>query len=124
MKFFAALIIFAFAAFPGFSQTANSQRFKALADSMERTATNSRDKLAEFDDLVADDGATKNYTQYRRKYDSMTNALRQSETRLDFLIRTYDRGSKIKKERDNYERLVKQMEDLNSEYANWQKNRK
>ena len=139
MKLFAALIIFAWLAFPGFSQNANSQnansqnsgsdnttappthqqRWKALGDTISKTASNSKDKLADYDDQVADDGNTKNYTDYKRKYDTLSKALSESESRLDLLIRTNDRRSRIKAERDNYERLGKKMDDLNSEYDSW-----
>ena len=119
MKFFAVFIIFVCLAFPGFSQSANSQRFSALGDSINRTASNSRDKLADYDDMVSDDGNTKNYTAYKRKYDSLSRSLGESESRLNFLIRTNDRASRIKSERDNYERLVNQMDQLKSDYDNW-----
>ena len=129
MKFFAALIIFAWIAFPGFSQNANSQntnappthqqRWKTLGDTISRSASNSKDKLADYDDQVTDDGNTKNYTDYKRKYESLSRALGESEARLDLLIRTNDRRSRIKAERNNYERLGKKMDDLKSDYDSW-----
>ena len=119
MKFFAAFIIFTWLAIPVFSQNANTQRWKSLGDSITRTASNSKDKLADYDDQISDDGNTKNYTSYKRKYESLSRALNESEARLDLLIRTNDRHSKIVKERDNYERLGKQMDALQSDYDNW-----
>ena len=119
MKFFTAFIIFAWLAFPGFSQSSNQERFKTLGDSIARASTGSNNKLASYDDLISDDGNTKNYTVYKRKYDSLSRALHESESRLDFLIRANDRRSSIKKERDNYERLTKQMEQLKSDYNDW-----
>ena len=122
MKYFAVFVIFTCLVFPGFAQSANSQRYKTLGDSITRTVSNSNDKLADYNDQVADDGNTKSYTNYKRRYDSLSRALHESESRLDFLIRTNDRTSKIKAEKDTYERLIKEMEDLKSDYDNWLKN--
>ena len=119
MRFFVILTVLICIAFPGFSQSANQERFKALSTSMERTVTSSHDKLENFNDLVAEDGKTKNFTAYQRKYQTLSKALNESEAKLNFLIRTNDRASRIKAERDNYERLVKQMEDLKAEYDDW-----
>ena len=118
MRFF-ALIILVGLAFPGFSQSDNQERFRALGVSIDRSVSSNNDKLAQYDDLISNDGNTKNYTAYRRKYESLSRALKESESRLDFLIRTNDRTSKIKAERDNYERLIKQMENLKSDYDGW-----
>ena len=119
MKLFSAFIIFTFLAFPGFSQSSSKERFQTLGVSIDRSVSSNNDKLAYYDDLVSDDGNTKNYSAYRRRYESLSRALNESESRLNFLIRTNDRTSKIKKERDNYERLIKEMENLKSEYDSW-----
>ena len=122
MKLFSVIIFLACLVFPVFSQSPNSERYRAFGETLSRTAANSTDKLAYYDDLVADDGNTKNYTDYRRKYESLSGAMSRSEARLDFLIRTNDKASVIKEERDHYEKLSNQMNDLNSEYSSWLSN--
>ena len=120
MRYLVVFVLFACLAVPGFSQESDSQqRFKTLGDSMGRTASNSTSKLEYYDDLILDDGNAKTYTNYTYKYNSLSKALRESEARLDFLIRAHDRNSKIRAERDNYEKLSKQMAEMKSDYDNW-----
>lgn len=120
MKIFAGVVIFTCLAFPAFSQQrANMQRYNALSDTIASTVTSSNATLADFDDMLQEDGAVKNYTAFKRSYDSLAKALLDSENRLNFLIRTNDRSLYIKEERDNYESLIRELEAVKSEYDSW-----
>jgi len=119
MKFFIAFVILICVAFPGFSQSANSDRFQALSDSMERTISSSSSKLESYDELSLDSSSTNTFIRYNRRYDNLREALRDSESRLDLLIRTNDRPSLIREERDNYERLLDNLKSLKSDYDSW-----
>ena len=133
MKYPVIFILFICLALPAFSQSrdtrdarakeANNQRYKALGDAISRTASNSASNLEYYDDLVLDSGNTKNYTQFVRKHRSLTKSLRESEERLDFELRTNGRNTTIREERDKYEGLTKQAEDLKAEYDDWLKNK-
>ena len=119
MRFLAVFILSACIAFPVFSQETNSQRYKALGDSMNTTLTRSNAKLANFDSLVLDDGANKVFTSYKRQFDFLASALNESEEKLNLLLRTYDRSEIIKTERENYSSLVKQLQSVKTEYDGW-----
>lgn len=119
MKYFSVFIITLFIAFPVFSQSANSQKYKALSDGMGKTIENSNSQLQYYDELAGDNSNSKTYTEYMRKHDFLSRALRDVEARLDFYIRANELPSVIKRERDNYERLIRQLEDLKKEYDNW-----
>ena len=119
MKTFSVIIIFACLAFPVFSQTGNVQQFRSLSDSMETTISRSNSKLANFDQYIAEFGSAKNYGAYREKYEILSKALQESEARLNMLIRTNDRVALVREERDNYEKLIRQLETVKSEYDSW-----
>jgi len=119
MKPIYVLAIFFCVTFSVFSQSANSERYKALSDSMDRTISNSNYRLEDYDEMASDSGGTKTYTYYNRRHESLKAALSESERRLDLLIRTNDRNAVIKEERDNYERLIRQLEQVKSDYDNW-----
>ena len=119
MKAIFVFTIFFCVTFAGFSQNTNSDRFKALSDSMDRTISNSNSKLENYDEDTSGSGNTRTYTSYNRKHEILKQALSQSEWRLDLLIRTNDRTSVIKEERDNYEHLIKEVESLKSDYDSW-----
>ena len=121
MRTFFVFAIFICVTFQGFSQNASSDRYKSLSDSMGRTISSSNSKLETYDEMTKDNGVGKSYSYYNRKHESLKKALGESEKRLDLLIRTNDRNSVIKEERDNYEELVKHLEDLKSEYDKWLK---
>ena len=86
---------------------------------MERTVSASNSKLQDYDELATDSGNIRVYTTYMRKYLLLTSTLRESEERLDFLIRGRDRFDNIKAERDHYERVIRQLETVKSEYDSW-----
>ena len=114
------LILFCFV-FPVFSQTnsANAQRFSALSDSMGTTVSKSNVLLEDFNSQIKDDGDVKVYTSYKRKYESMVKALQDSEYLLNLYLRTNERTATIKAERDNYENLINQLQQVKSEFDNY-----
>ena len=121
MQYFAVLILSICIAFPVFSQNSNNnrERFRNLSDSMGQTVSNSSSNLEYYDEMTADSGNSKNYAYYSRKHDFLSKALKESEARLDLYIRTNDRPSIVKAERNNYERLIKQLESTKNEYDDW-----
>ena len=124
MKKILIFAIFICIAFPVFSQNANRDRFKALSDSMGRTISSTTSKLENYDEMTAENGETKTFTYYNRRHEAIKQALNDSERRLDLLIRTNDRHALVMEERNNYESLLKRLEDVKSEYDNWLKSLK
>ena len=128
MKYLAVFIFSFCLVFPVFSQNTqnrrdtSNQRFKALSDAIGKTASDSTSNLEYYDDLVLDNGNTRNYLEYQRRHKALTKSLKEREARLDFEIRTNGTDRTIKDERDKYEGLVHQAEDLKSEYDEWLRN--
>ena len=120
MKAFFVFAIFFCLTFTVYSQ--NSEKYKALSDSMERTISSSTSKMESYDDQTRESGNTRSFINYNRRYQILKDALNESERKLDLLIRTNDRFAKIKEERDNYEVLLQHLEDLKSEYDSWMRN--
>ena len=118
MKKYVVFLIFIYLAFPVFSQnqSANTQRYNALSDSMGTTLSKSNVLLEDFNSQIKDDGDIKVYTSYKRKYESLVKALQESEYMLNLYLRTNDRTATIKAERDNYENLIKQLQQVKSEF--------
>ena len=116
--FFVFVILFCLV-FPCFSQSAHVERFNALGESINRTLTASNYNLELYSQDASDSENLKTYNNYRRKYESLSNALKSSEMRLDKLIRTNDKPVYIKAERDNYESLIKELQALKDEYDAW-----
>ncbi|MDR0497400.1 MAG: hypothetical protein LBH42_07285 [Treponema sp.] len=119
MKFLVGLVILTCLSFPVFSQTRNQQRQRALGEAIGSTITDSTSILADFDSRVKDDGDNKTYTTYRNKYNELARALHESESRLNFLLRTSDRMSYIKEEHAVYDDLLKQLQTVKSDYDTW-----
>lgn len=122
MKPFFVFILLICLVLPCFSQSTASERFRALSDAMGRTIEASNTKLENYNQDSTDAENMKTYTSYRRKYESLSSALKDSEMRLDRLIRTNDKASRVKDERDNYESLIKQLESAKSDYDSWLRN--
>ena len=119
MKFLTGVFIFTCLTFPVFSQSAASERFKGLSDTMGRTLSNSQSKLEYYDSEVNDTTNMKTFTYYRKKHENYLKALRDSEAKLDLLIRTNDKADAVKKERDNYASLIDELESTKSDYDSW-----
>ena len=119
MRFFVCLIIFACLAFPVFSQNANEDRYQALSDSMEYTLETSRSNLERYDQDLRDSGNNNSYAASRGKYLSIVRRMNETEARIDFLTRTKDKTSLIRKEHDKYEGLISELEQVKSDYDSW-----
>jgi hypothetical protein len=114
-------VIFVCLAFPVFSQSQspNLDLFNTLSDTIDGSITRSTSMLAEFDSRLTNDGDFKIYSSFRKRYDDLVKALRESEARMDLLYRTYDRTDHVRKERDNYNVLLSQLQTVKSEYDAW-----
>ena len=121
MKPFFVLAFLIFMVSPGFSQSKAADRFKALSDAMGRTLEASNANMESYDQDAAAAENMKTYLRYRRKYESLVNALKSSESRMDLYFRTNDKPDVIIEERDKYENYVKQLEDTKSDYDSWLK---
>ena len=124
MRFFVCLIIFACLACPVFSQNANEDRYQALSDSIDFTLETSRSNLEDFDQDLQDSGSNNSYASYRGKYRSIVRRMGETEERIDLLTRTNDKTSLIRRERDRYENLINELEQVQSDYNSWKSNRK
>ena len=122
MKYFFVLILLICVVFPCFSQTTASERFQALSDAMGRTLENSNYKLQNYNEDAIGSENMKTYQLYRRKHESLSNALKDSEKSVELRIRTNDKAAVIKKERDHYEKLIKDLQTTKDEYDSWLKN--
>jgi len=122
MKPFFVFILLVCLAFPCFSQSANTERFNALSDAMGRTLDAAKTNLENYDQDTTDSENMKTYLQYRRRYESLSSALKSSEARMDKLLRTNDKPARIKAERDRYEKLVNELQSAKSDYDSWLRN--
>jgi hypothetical protein len=118
-KFPVVFIAAVFLAMPVFSQNTGTQRFRNLSDSMGNTVSSGNSKLANYDEIINDNGNIKTYTSYLRRFEGMAKVLQDKEARLDLLIRTNDKTAAIKEERDNYEGVIKRLDAVKSEYDGW-----
>ena len=119
MRFFTGLILFVFLALPVVAQSSNAQRQKVLGDAMSTTISRSNSALADFDSRFSGDSQVKIYTDYKRRYESLSKDLEASERRLDFLLRANDRRTNIQVEYDNFKNLLQRLQDIKTEYDNW-----
>ena len=114
------IAIFVCLAFPVFSQSKTPEvDFNELSTSMDSSISRSTSVLAEFDSNLNDDGNFKVYSSFRKRYDDLVKALRESEARMDLLYRTYDRSDHVRRERDNYNDLLTQLQAMKSDYDAW-----
>ena len=119
MKILISAVIFTCLVFPVFSQSTGVEQFRALGDTMDRSISRSSDTLADFDSRSLDDGTLRMYSSFRKRHNDLVAALRESELRMAHFFRTNDRVSYIKEERDNYERLLTELQALKSDYDTW-----
>jgi hypothetical protein len=124
MKYFAVFIILAGLAFPVFAQnTAITQRFNTLNESMSSSISKATSTLADFDTQIKDKSEIVAYTTYLNKYNFLAESLEESEGRFDLLIRTNDRNANIKAERDTFEDILKRLQAVKTDYDNYLKSR-
>ena len=121
MKIFIGFVIFVCLAFPVFSQSQSpyADQFNGLSESLEAAISRSTSVLADYDSRSNNDGDFKMYSSFKKRYDDIIKALRESEAQMDLLHRTYDRADYIKKERDNYNDLLTQLQSVKTEYDSW-----
>ena len=120
MKTFLAIIIFSTLTFPVFSQNVNlRQRFTNLSDSMENSITRSTNLVAGWADAGTDQANMRAYAAFRSRYETLLGALTDSEFRMNFLLRTNARLEFIGEERENYENLLRLLQNLKTEYDAW-----
>jgi len=114
------IAIFVCLTFPVFSQNQVPEvDFNDLSTSMDSSISRSTDKLAEFDSYLNDDGNFKRYSSFKKQYDDIVKALRESEARMDLLYRTNERSDHVRKERDIYNDLLTQLQTVKSDYDAW-----
>ena len=119
MKLILGIIIFSCLSLPVFSQQnvqAQQQRMRNLGDSMDTVITRSNNNLRTFDEMISGNQTNTTFTNFLRRHETLTNAISESEQRLHFLIRSNSRAAEIKGERDNYDRLIRELEGVKSEY--------
>ena len=124
MKVFMGLIIFICLAFPVFSQSQNSEnpdleRFNALSESMDNSVTRSTAMLEDYNSRLDENGSLRMYSSFKKRYDDLIGAIRESELRMALLFRTADRSEYIKKERDVYDNLLTELQSVKGEYDSW-----
>ena len=119
MKLIIVSFVFAFIAVPMFAQDNRMPRFNALGESIGHVAQRSNTRLANYDSMILDDGHMRVYTQFLRRFEVLAGALRESEVKLNLLIRGNGRRELVLEERNNYARLIGLVEELRTEYDNW-----
>ena len=119
MKLILGIIIFTCLSLPAFCQQnvqAQQQRMRNLSESMDTVVTRSNNNLRAFDEMITGNQTNTTFTNFLRRHETLTNALSESEQRLHFLIRSNSRAAEIRAERDNYDRLIRELEGVKSEY--------
>ena len=119
MKLIFGFVFLASFAFPVYSQDALMQRYQALSEIMGRVITMSNERLAEYDRMIMDDGNLRVYSLNRTRFEILLEGLRDSEVRLNMLLRGNARPEIVRAERDNYHRLITDLERLRTDYDEW-----
>ena len=120
MKFILAIVIFICLSFPAFSQqTGHAQRVRNLSDSMDTVITMSNENLSTFDQMIGSGDDMVTFSAFRRRHEYLESELHASELRLHFLIRSTSRSADISAERNNYERLIRELETVKTELDNY-----
>ena len=119
-----AMIGFAFflcLAFPVFSQdqSPNLEIFNSLSESMDSSITRSTTMLSDYDKWLTNDGDYKMFSSYKKRYEELVTALRESEAKMSLLYRTKDRTEIVRRERDNYNGLLTELQSVKDDYAGW-----
>jgi len=124
MKYFVVLVILVGLTFPAFAQNSViTQRFNALSESMGTTASKSSTILEDFDSQIKDNKDVMIYTNYVRLYNFLASELRESEQKLNLMLRSNDRTAYITAERDNYESIIKRLQSVKSDFDAYIKSR-
>ena len=119
MKVFIAFVIVLCVVFPVFSQDSNVPVYRELSDSMGSSISNSTSTLANFDLLMSNNENYATYTAYMGQYNNVVRLLRESELRMNRLIKANAIESRRIDERNNYERLISRLQSVKSEFDSW-----
>jgi hypothetical protein len=119
MKILVAFAIIVFLAFPVFSQDHKLPEYQMLSTDMGSSITSSNNVLGNFDLRLLNNDQYVTFNVYKGQYNNLVIALEQSEERLNRLIKANARESTLKEERDNYERLIKKLQSVKSEFDSW-----
>ena len=119
MKGLLAIVIFVCVLVPVFSQDSNVPVYRELSDSMGTSISNSTSTLGNFDLIMTNNENYVTYTSYMSQYNQLVDALRESEARLNRLIKANARESSRIEERNSYERLLTRLQSLKSEFDTW-----
>jgi len=121
MKIFIIAIVLVGLVMPVFAQDANAPLYKSLNDSMNGTISYGSGALQNFDKNITNNDQGKAYAVYKVRYEALTKALNESETRLDRLLYFHDTPANVRAERNRFESLLKQIQAVQAEYDNWLK---
>ena len=113
-----SLVLFSLA-FPVFSQDASAQRRTALSEAMNATITRSTTALADFDSRITVDATARVYAAYFRRHSFLAADLHESGAKLDLLLRGNAHTTILREERNTYERLLRELEAVKTDYENW-----
>ena len=119
---FIFLICLVFPCFSQNSQNSSADRFSALSEAMGRTIESGKTNLENYDDDTMAGENARTYANYRRRHESLASAMKDSESRMDLMVRTNERPSRLKDERDHYEELIGNLESTKKDYDNWLRN--
>ena len=123
MKFIFGIIIFTCLSLPVYSQRQiqvdNTQRNNNFGNSIDTVLTRSNNNLRAFDALIDAGRDSITFSELRRRYESLANALFESELHLHFLIRSNSRIADIRGERENYQRLITDLETLKTDFETY-----
>ena len=119
MKILIIAILFAGLLMPVFGQDANASLYRSLDESMGATLSYNSSRLQNFDREIIYNNQGKAYSTYKIRFDALSKALEDSEFKLDRLLQSHDTSANIRAERDRYEGLVRQLEEVKSDYDNW-----
>jgi hypothetical protein len=122
MKILVAFAVLAFMAFPVFSQDHKLPEYQMLSADMGSSISSSNNVLGNFDLRLLNNDQYVTFNVYKGKYSNLVIALGQSEDRLNRLIKANARESTLKEERENYERLIKRLQSVKSEFDSWLSN--
>ena len=121
MKVFFGVLIFVCLAFPVFSQSQspNADLFAALGESMDGSVSRSTSVLADYDSRNNNNDDFRMYSDFKKRYEDLLRAIRSSEARMSLLYRTNERADFVRRERDNYDELLTQLQSMKGEYDSW-----
>ena len=122
MKFFIIAILFACLIAPIFGQDAYAEVYQSLNESMGTSISHSTESLENFDRQIVHENQGKVYASYKIRYQALSRALQESEITMERLIRFQATPAHLRDERNRYESLLRQLENLRSDYDTWLRN--